>query len=170
MRLSPSVSPKFIVTSLLSGLTLKLVSFWDCLVLRKFPLLTWNQSLDDKPSAWLQPHLLIDIFPDKSSPPSSEHMDSFIHPFIHSKDAYWEDAYPHTAMAWRGKTTSFQRAHSLIEEQEPQIMRTTSLTLGTSPPAPDHTLWYLQFPFLGLMIASDHGIWWWGFRIKTTLV
>lgn len=84
MRLSPSVSPKFIVISLLSGLTLKLVSFWDCLVLRKFPLVTWNQSLDDKPSAWLQTHLLIDIFPDKSSPSSSEHTDSFIHPSIHS--------------------------------------------------------------------------------------
>ena len=57
-----------------------------------------------------------------------------IHPFIHSKDAYWEDAYPHTAMAWRGKITSSQRAHNLIDKQEPQTMRTTALTLGASPP------------------------------------
>lgn len=43
-----------------------------------------ESSLDDKPSAWLQTHLLVDIFPDKSSPPSSEHMGSSIHPSIHS--------------------------------------------------------------------------------------
>lgn len=65
-------------------------------------------------------------------------------------------------MAWRGKITSSQRAHNLIDEQEPQTMRTTSLTLGASPPAPDQTLWYLQFPFLGLMIASD----WWDLVVR----
>ena len=155
MHLSPSVSPKFIATSLLSGLTLKSVPFWDCLVLQKFPLVTWNPWLGS-----LQPgcRLTSSLTSFLTSPvllPLHIWIHSFIHPSIHSKDAYRQDAYPHTAMDWGGEITSFQRVPNLIEEQEPQMMRTTSLTLGTSPPAPDHTLWHFQFPFLGLIIASN---------------
>ena len=115
------------------------------------------ESLAGIPSAWLQTHLLIDIFPDKSSPPSSAHMDSFIHPSIHSfKRCVPTRCLPsHCYGLEGGKITSFQRVPNLIEEQEPQMMRTTSLTLGTYPPAPDHTLWHFQFPFLGLIIASN---------------
>lgn len=150
MRLSPSVSPKFIVTSLLFGLTLKLVSFWDCLVLRKFPLVTWNQSLDDKPSAWLQTHLLVDIFPDKSSPPSSEHMGSSIHPSIHSfKRCLLRRCLPSHCYGLEGenhllsKSSQFNRRASATDNKD-NFVNTGNLSPSSWP----HTL-VPSVPFSG---------------------
>ena len=89
MRLSPSVSPKFIVTSLLFGLTLKLVSFWDCLVLRKFPLVTWNHPwmTNLRPGCRLTSSLT-SFLTSAVLLPLNIWVHPSIHPSIRSKDAY----------------------------------------------------------------------------------
>ena len=149
MCLSPSVSPKFIATSLLSGLTLKSVSFWDCLVLQKFPLVTWNPWMTN-----LQPgcRLTSSLTSFLTSPvllPLHIWIHSFIHPSIHSKDAYRQDAYPHTAMAWRGenhllsKSSQFNRRARATDDED-NFVNTGNLSPSSWP----HIL-ALSVPFSG---------------------
>lgn len=118
IRLSLTVSPKFIATSLLSGLPLKLVSFWDCLCLEvstgNMEALETNFLPGCGPTSSLTPSLTT---PGLCGPPSSEHLDSFIHSFIHPFNGYLLHTHP---LLWTrgGKNTSLQRVHNLMEEPD----------------------------------------------------